>query len=296
MNDKGSKRKGGITGKAGFYAVLYSVIGVMLVAVAALGYVSLNGGGSTDGQSQADDLGRPSLASNGDAAAVNNPGDQTLADAREEDVISKRPTVTAAPNTTTTAKPKPTPSAAPTPVPATAPPTATPAPTPQAEIPDDPEGGMAEEPWDDPDRTFAAFDPDQKMTWPVIGEIVMPFSTDALVFDKTLEQYRTNDNVAISAASGSPAVAASAGRVTDVSSTRESGGTVTIDHGNGWSTTYSQLADDIAVGLDDVVEAGQVLGYVGEPSIYSVMLGSHLDFEVTKDSVPVDPGDLLADQ
>jgi murein DD-endopeptidase MepM/ murein hydrolase activator NlpD len=69
-----------------------------------------------------------------------------------------------------------------------------------------------------------------------------------------------------------------------------------LDHGNGWRTTYSQLQDNVLVSMDDVVTSGQIIGGVGEPSIYSVLLGSHVDFGVSRDDVPVDPADVLGEQ
>ena len=39
----------------------------------------------------------------------------------------------------------------------------------------------------------------------------------------------------------------------------------------------------------DYVEAGHVLGYVGEPTKYFTVEGSNLYFELDKDGTPVDP-------
>ncbi len=44
---------------------------------------------------------------------------------------------------------------------------------------------------------------------------------------------------------------------------------------------------------NEVVEAGEVIGGIGDPSRYSIMLGNHLDFSVTKDGVSVDPKTIL---
>lgn len=58
---------------------------------------------------------------------------------------------------------------------------------------------------------FALADtPDAKpvFNWPLEGDIVMDFSSDALVYDATLEQYRTNDCICISASQGTPVKAA----------------------------------------------------------------------------------------
>jgi murein DD-endopeptidase MepM/ murein hydrolase activator NlpD len=143
-------------------------------------------------------------------------------------------------------------------------------------------------------QDFTAFEDSDTMLWPVLGEIVMDFSTDALVYDKTLEQYRTNDSVCISAPSGTQVRSAAEGLVVAIETSKEFGNTVVVEHGNGWVTTYSQLQDNILVSVGDVVESGQIIGGVGEPSIYSALLGSHLNFIVSKDDVPVNPNDILA--
>ena len=131
--------------------------------------------------------------------------------------------------------------------------------------------------------------------WPLEGDIVMDFSSDALVYDSTLDQYRTNDTICISAAKGTPVKASSDGTVESVSESDEEGNTVTIFHGNGWRTTYGQLDDSIAVSQGDIVKAGDVIGTVGTPSKYSVALGEHLSFEVSENETAIDPKVALAE-
>ncbi|MCL2407712.1 MAG: M23 family metallopeptidase [Defluviitaleaceae bacterium] len=142
-------------------------------------------------------------------------------------------------------------------------------------------------------QTFAPFSENDGMNWPIVGEIVMVYSTDRLVFDATLEQFRTNDNLSIGASLGDAINAAAAGRVIAITSTRERGNTVVIDHGNGWRTTYSQLRDDILVREGDVVAKGQQIGNVGTPSIHSSRLGPHLAFSVHQDDSSIDPRRVL---
>ncbi|MDR2898825.1 MAG: M23 family metallopeptidase [Clostridiales bacterium] len=144
------------------------------------------------------------------------------------------------------------------------------------------------------DPVFSVFTGNEDMFWPVEGNIVMDFSTDRLVYDSTLNQYRTNDELCIAADVGTQVKAAADGVVRSIADTRESGNVIVIEHGNGWFTTYSQLQDGILVEEGDVVTKGQVIGGVGEPSIYSVLLGSHLSFKVEKDQEAVNPNIVLA--
>ncbi len=127
------------------------------------------------------------------------------------------------------------------------------------------------------------------LDWPVVGEIVMDYSTDALIYDVTLEQYRTNDSVSIAAEEGESVAASGRGMVKKVAHSREDGWYVVIDHENGWETTYGQLRDDLAVEEGDRVDSGDTVGYVGRPSVYGTMLGDHVEFKVTLNDYAVDP-------
>jgi murein DD-endopeptidase MepM/ murein hydrolase activator NlpD len=140
---------------------------------------------------------------------------------------------------------------------------------------------------------FDSFSEEAKMTWPVLGEIVMDYSDSHAIYDKTLDQYRTNDTLCISADIGSQVLASAEGVVVKTTNTKENGNLVVIDHGNGWTTTYSQLQDGVLVKEGDVVKKGQVIGGVSGPSIYSVLLGNHVGFKVAKDSVPINPMSVL---
>lgn len=144
---------------------------------------------------------------------------------------------------------------------------------------------------------FALADtPDAKpvFNWPLEGDIVMDFSSDALVYDATLDQYRTNDCICISAPEGTPVKAAADGTVESVSYDDENGYTVTVFHSNGWRTTYGQLNEDTAVSQGDIVKAGDIIGTVAAPTKYGVALGDHLSFAVLENDTAIDPKVALA--
>ncbi len=145
---------------------------------------------------------------------------------------------------------------------------------------------------------FALADtPDSKpvFSWPLEGDIVMDFSSDALVYDATLDQYRTNDCICISATQGTPVKASADGTVESVAYDDENGYTVTVFHSNGWRTTYGQLSEDTAVSQGDIVKAGDIIGTVAAPTKYSVALGEHLNFAVLENDTAIDPKVALAE-
>lgn len=142
-------------------------------------------------------------------------------------------------------------------------------------------------------EVFLNFNENENMLWPVEGNVVLDYSMEHTIYDPTLDQYRVNDSISIEAEKGMSVKAAALGTVVSVTNDEQNGYTVVLEHGNGWQTIYSQLQGDVAVSENEVVEAGEVIGGIGDPSRYSVMLGNHLDFSVTKDGVSVDPKTIL---
>jgi len=145
-----------------------------------------------------------------------------------------------------------------------------------------------------PPTAFEPFAVGDELLWPVYGDIAMAFSMDALIYDPTLVQFRTNDNLRIYAEEGAHVQASANGRVLTIGSNVVRGNYVQIDHGNGWVATYGQLDGNKLVQVGDVVQAGQLLGTVGEPSIFGTMHGPHVNLHLTHEDVPVNPYELLA--
>ena len=138
------------------------------------------------------------------------------------------------------------------------------------------------------------FDDTDEMAWPVSGQIVMDYSTDTGIYDRTLEQYRTNDSVCISAPAGTEVCASADGIVMSVSNDKISGISVKVDHGNGWMSEYSQLSEDLSVSEGESIHKGDKIGTVAAPTKYGTALGPHLEFSVYKDESPTDPKLVLA--
>lgn len=142
---------------------------------------------------------------------------------------------------------------------------------------------------------YSLFDEGQEMIWPVSGKIVMDYSMETAVYDKTLDQYRTNDSLCISANPGDNVLAAADGVVEQILKTNEDGNKVVINHGNGWLSTYSQL-DNVAVAQGQTVHQGDIIANIGQPTNYGVELGTHLKFTVSKDNEAMDPKLVLASE
>ena len=328
MNNKGTKTS--VAQKRGFYIALYSILAALLILAAVISYnnyTAVNRAREMRAQIAAEEL--LAVSASQVESYLTQPTRSPAATPRSN-APSSGTTPRNEPNVTATPAPRTAP-AAPAPrtnpaTPAEQPAAPQPAPAPVAEgeeqpnqqagpvqtpVPSaDPVQHSENEPADSSSAPIPppsgrnrsselappiaeVFTEGDMMRWPVLGEVVMDFSSGALVYDRTLEQYRTNDILCIATDIGTPVLAAAGGVVRTVKNTRELGNTIVLDHGNGWATFYSQLQDGVLVSEGDVVTAGQVIGGVGSPSLYYVLLGNHLGFSVSYNDSFIDPKQLL---
>lgn len=152
-----------------------------------------------------------------------------------------------------------------------------------------------------------------KLSNPVAGDllesdVIREYSpSDLVCFDYTGE-WRTHAGIDLRMQEGTEVVAAGNGKVVDVRDDNETAGgglgwTVVIDYGNGYRSVYSNLDEKIAVKKNSTVKSGQVIGTVGNSSMYEKSSSknepseSHLHYEVLKKGVKsyetVDPKDYL---
>ncbi|MDR1000739.1 MAG: M23 family metallopeptidase [Clostridiales bacterium] len=272
--------------KKSFFVALYSCVGVVLILAAVISYLNVN-----NLQGRVDPSENPNAAVNESLNTPLNvpvPADEDLANSPDlagnntsQGLAARDQGLTITPSPSTR-PPSPSASAS------IQPDSVTPgddaaAPSEQVATKKPEKSGVS----------FDAFEDGNEMTWPVLGEIVMDYSMDHVVYDKTLDQYRTNDNICIAAPAGTPVKATAGGVVKKIENTREDGTAIVIDNGNGWMTTYGQLMDGVLVKEGDVVQAGEVIGGVSNPSVYGVLLGNHVSLKITKDDVAVDPKTIL---
>lgn len=124
---------------------------------------------------------------------------------------------------------------------------------------------------------------------PVQGNVITAFSGDKLVYDKTMDDWRTHDGADIASDLGTPVKACADGTVTDITNDPLLGETVVITHGGGMTSIYANLASKVTVKKSQTVEAGQVIGAVGQTAQGEISLVSHLHFAMTKNGKYIDP-------
>ncbi len=136
------------------------------------------------------------------------------------------------------------------------------------------------------------FSEESILEWPASGAVLINYSMDQTVYFSTLEQYKYNPALIIGGVVGENIGASAPGIVTNVEQDAQTGLTVTLDMGNGYSAVYGQLKE-VPVQIGDYVDKGQIVGYLSEPTKYFSMEGPNLYFEVLKDEVPVNPMDFM---
>lgn len=133
---------------------------------------------------------------------------------------------------------------------------------------------------------------EQELSWPLVGDVILPYSMDTTVYFQTLNAYKCNPGMLIMGNEGVDVVAAFAGRVSKVYETKERGTVVEIDLGNGYMATYGQLMN-VCVKEGAYVSKDQVIAEVGPVSSYYTEEGTHLYFQISKDKKPVNPMTLI---
>lgn len=136
------------------------------------------------------------------------------------------------------------------------------------------------------------FNPENGVVWPIEGSVLLDYSMDSTIFFPTLQQYQYNPAMILSGAVNDKVYFVARGKITNVETNEVTGCTVTQDIGDGYTAIYGQLKE-LNFEVGDMVESGQVVGYVSEPTKYYSVEGSNVYFQLLKDGVPVDPEEIL---
>lgn len=144
----------------------------------------------------------------------------------------------------------------------------------------------------DPDsQPVAETPPAKQFVLPVTGKIFYAFSGDELVYNRTLDDWRTHNGIDISAAPNDRVKAGADGTVKQIYDDGMLGTVVEIQH-NGFTARYCGLNPSTYVKAGDTVTQNQTIGTVGEISM-EVAEESHIHLEIIKDGKNINPDTLL---
>ena len=119
-------------------------------------------------------------------------------------------------------------------------------------------------------------------------KIIKDYSDSVAVKSKTMDDWRVHNGVDFKAEEGDEVRAIQSGAILAVYNSSLWGTIVEIDHGAGVVARYCGLAESLKTNVNDVVEQGQVIGYVGKIPVEAAD-GTHLHFEIFKDGAVADP-------
>ena len=136
------------------------------------------------------------------------------------------------------------------------------------------------------------FSPENGLVWPIEGNVLLDYSMEQTIFFPTLQQYQYNPAMVLSGKVNEKVYFVAKGKVTNISTNEVTGCTVTQDLGDGYTAVYGQLKE-LNFEVGDMVESGQVVGYISEPTKYFSVEGSNVYFQILKDGKPVDPEEIL---
>jgi murein DD-endopeptidase MepM/ murein hydrolase activator NlpD len=132
---------------------------------------------------------------------------------------------------------------------------------------------------------------------PVSGTVIKSHSATVPVFSTTLEEWRIHTGIDISCEEGAEIIASEAGKVSAVYYHPMKGKTVEISHGDTHKTMYSNLDEEsVSLVVGDEVEAGAVIGRIGDSSVSELAEEPHVHFELLVNGASVNPLDYLSSE
>ncbi|MBR2503845.1 MAG: M23 family metallopeptidase [Oscillospiraceae bacterium] len=126
---------------------------------------------------------------------------------------------------------------------------------------------------------------------PVDGKIVAAFSGNELVYNKTMDDWRTHNGIDIKAPAGTAVQACCDGTVTAVYQDGMLGCVVETDNGS-YTVRYCGLDSGVSVQKGDRIKQKQPIGKVGEIPL-EMAADSHIHLEIIKDGQYKNPDSYL---
>lgn len=122
--------------------------------------------------------------------------------------------------------------------------------------------------------------------------IAKDYSATELQYNETLKQWEIHKAIDFIAGENLDVFAITSGTVSNVYNNYLEGTVIEITHNNGLVSVYKSL--EVAnVSVGDKVNAGQVIGKVGNSMAQELNAGAHLHFELFENGVKINPSNYL---
>ncbi|MBE7010459.1 MAG: M23 family metallopeptidase [Ruminococcaceae bacterium] len=128
---------------------------------------------------------------------------------------------------------------------------------------------------------------------PCPGTVAVPFSKDALLFSKTMGDWRVHEGLDIKAETGEEVKACADGVVTKTFKDPLMGHTIILQHEGDYQSLYQNLASTEMVHEGDRVEKGQCIGAVGDSAAAEMLEEAHVHFAILQGDGFLNPMDFL---
>ena len=136
------------------------------------------------------------------------------------------------------------------------------------------------------------FAPEDRVSWPVQGNVIQYYSMDTTVYFPTLEQYKCSPAIEIQSEAGTAVNAPANAKVVQIGEDAKIGRYLRLELGNEYEIILGQLAD-VCVTEGDYIARGTQIGTVASPTRYFVVEGDNVYFQMLHGEETVDPLDYL---
>ena len=123
----------------------------------------------------------------------------------------------------------------------------------------------------------------QSFVKPINGEKIKSIATEELVYSKTLNEWTTHKGIDYKAMLGQEVFSVAEGEIVAIDFNYMYGNYIIISHNDGYESLYANVTVLDALSVGDILEKGQIIGYLAESYGFESADETHLHFELKKD-------------
>ena len=119
---------------------------------------------------------------------------------------------------------------------------------------------------------------------PVKGDVLKELSVEGLVYSKTLNEWNVHFGTDYKAKLGDEVYAIKDGKIKDIDFSYKYGNYIVIEHDDGYESLCANITVLDALEEGNLLQQGQLIGYVAESFGFEAADETNLHFELKKDS------------